>query len=198
MNNTTNNEKKKENGNGSQKKLNVEIREMEIDDLATVFHLGERLFTAREVPNLYRTWDEFEIVELYNGDTELCLVAELDDEEETIIGFALGTTISKSRSAWKYGHLVWLGIEPEYQNYGIAERLFKQLQIRMEEDGVRIILADTEADNEGALAFFNKLGFGSPEEHIYLSLNLETLKKKGKSRPSQQWPENGQKKKGRR
>jgi hypothetical protein len=36
----------------------VSVRQMEIDDLAAVFHLGERLFTAREAPNLYRTWDE--------------------------------------------------------------------------------------------------------------------------------------------
>ena len=32
----------------------VEIREMEIDDLPEVFHLGERVFTS-EIPNLYRT-----------------------------------------------------------------------------------------------------------------------------------------------
>lgn len=29
------------------------IREMDLDDLAPVFHLGEQVFTAREVPNLY-------------------------------------------------------------------------------------------------------------------------------------------------
>lgn len=32
----------------------LEIRQMEIDDLAAVFHLGERLFTSQRVPNLYR------------------------------------------------------------------------------------------------------------------------------------------------
>jgi len=200
MNSSKNNEPRKENGNGSPRKPNVEIREMEIDDLATVFHLGERLFTAREVPNLYRTWDEFEIVELYNADTELCLVAALDDEHETIIGFALGTTVSKNRSAWKYGHLVWLGVEPAYQKLGVAERLFRQLQVRMEEEGVRIVLVDTEADNRGALSFFKKLGFSSPEEHIYLSLNLETMKKREKNGGilAMVPPETERKRKGRR
>ena len=28
-----------------------------IDDLAGVFHLGERLFQAEKVPNLYPTWN---------------------------------------------------------------------------------------------------------------------------------------------
>jgi hypothetical protein len=35
-----------------------------------------------------------------------------------------------------------------------------------------MLLVDTEADNLAALHFFRKMGFGSPEEHIYLTLNL--------------------------
>ena len=52
------------------KRVNVAIREMEIDDIAAVFHLGEQLFTAQEVPNLYRTWDEYEVITLFQGDPE--------------------------------------------------------------------------------------------------------------------------------
>lgn len=152
------------------KKWNVVVREMEIDDVANVFHLGERLFTAQEVPNLYRTWDEYEVVDLFQTDTEHCLVAEIDD---VIVGFALGTTVTKSRSAWKYGHLVWLGIDPAFHGQGIASKLFLRFRDLMLHDGVRILLVDTEADNLPALQFFRKMGFGSPQEHIYLSLNLD-------------------------
>jgi ribosomal protein S18 acetylase RimI-like enzyme len=159
------------------KRFDVEIREMEIDDLPAVFHLGERLFTARHVPNLYKTWDQFEIVALFESDTEFCLVAELDGK---IIGFALGTTISKPRSAWKYGHLVWLGVDPRYQLYGLGKRLFRSLKETMLQSGVRIILVDTEADNVPALAFFRDLGFGHPEEHIYMTLNLDNHKQSRK------------------
>ena len=35
------------------------IREIELDDLAPVYHLGERLFTCDLYPFLYRTWDEW-------------------------------------------------------------------------------------------------------------------------------------------
>jgi ribosomal protein S18 acetylase RimI-like enzyme len=35
-----------------------------------------------------------------------------------------------------------------------------------------MVLVDTEADNLPALHFFRKIGFGNPEEHIYLTLNL--------------------------
>jgi len=152
------------------KRLHIVVRPMEIDDLSPVFHLGERLFTAQDVPNLYRTWDEYEVIELFQTDTEFCLVAEIDDK---IVGFALGTTITKSRSAWKYGHLVWLGIDPDHQAQGIASKLFFRFRDLMLENGVRMLLVDSEADNLPALHFFRKMGFGSPQEHIYLSLNLD-------------------------
>ena len=154
----------------SKKRLNVEIRQMEIDDIPDVFHLGEKLFTSEDSPNLYRTWDEYEVTSLFNHDTEFCLVAEGDDE---IIGFALGTTITKPRSAWKYGHLVWLGVDENYQRFSIAERLFNHFLELMLEEGVRILLVDSEADNKPALKFFRKMGFDKSEEHVYMSLNLD-------------------------
>ena len=154
----------------SKKRVNIEIREMEIDDLATVFHLGERLFTAREVPNLYRTWDEYEVISLFQTDEEFCLVAEAD---ERIVGFALGTTVTKSRSAWKYGYLIWLGIDPDYHGQGVGSKLFHRFRDLMLASGVRILLVDSEADNLPALHFFRKMGFGSPQQHIYLTLNLD-------------------------
>jgi ribosomal protein S18 acetylase RimI-like enzyme len=158
----------------TKKKPKIQVREMELDDLAAVFHMGEKLFTAREAPNLYRTWDEYELIELFYADSELCFVAETD---EKIVGFALGTTIEKERSAWKYGHLVWLGILPEFQRSGLGERIFSHLKGVMAKRGVRMLVVDTEADNLQALRFFRKMGFGKPEEHIYLSLNLSGQKR---------------------
>jgi len=153
----------------------VEIRQMDIDDVATVFHLGEKLFKAEKVPNLYRTWDEFEVLSLYQADPEFCLVAELDGR---IVGFALGTTITKSHSAWKYGHLVWLAVEPTFQRHKIAKRLFHRFRDLMLEIGVRMLLVDTEADNIPALRFFEEIGFGNPEKHIYMTLNLAAQRRK--------------------
>ena len=158
----------------TKKKAKIHIREMELDDLAAVFHMGEKLFTAREAPNLYRTWDEYELIELFYADSELCFVAEGD---EKTLGFALGTTIEKEKSAWKYGHLVWLGVLPEYQRTGLGERIFNHVKEVMARRGVRMLVVDTEADNLQALRFFRKMGFGKPEEHIYLSLNLSGLKR---------------------
>jgi ribosomal protein S18 acetylase RimI-like enzyme len=170
-----------ENGSKNKRKSKLAIRQMVLDDLAPVFHLGERLFTAREAPNLYRTWDQYALIELFYADNDLCVVAEADGK---IVGFALGTTIEKDRSAWKYGHLVWLGILPELQRSGIGEKLFNHVRELMTRQGVRMMFVDTEAENLPALHFFRKLGFGKPEEHIYLSLNLSGQKRNGMVRKS--------------
>lgn len=157
----------------------AKIREMDIDDLATVFHLGEQLFQASEAPNLYRTWDEYEVVDLFQGESEHCLVAEADGE---LLGFALGTTISKTRSAWKYGHLVWLGVKPGAQRSGIAERLFNRFLEVMLDDNVRMLIVDTEADNHAALRFFRKQGFANPQAHTYLHMNLDAHRQSRRAR----------------
>jgi ribosomal protein S18 acetylase RimI-like enzyme len=88
------------------------------------------------------------------------------------VGFALGTTITKSHSAWKYGHLVWLGVAPEFQRLGVAQKLFNRFKDIMLKSHVRMLLVDTEAENLPALHLFRKLGFGNPQQHIYLTMNL--------------------------
>ena len=52
----------------------VEIREMRLDDLPAVFALGQRLFTAEDLPTLYRCWDDDEVMQLFSSDQETCLV----------------------------------------------------------------------------------------------------------------------------
>ncbi|NIQ10371.1 MAG: GNAT family N-acetyltransferase [Gammaproteobacteria bacterium] len=158
----------------------LEIREMTIDDFADVFHLGEQLFTSDYSPSMYRTWDEYEITTLYNSDNELCLVAELDGK---IVGFALGTTVDKSNSAWKYGYLVWIGVRPGLQKKGVGDNLFNELKKRMMDQGVRMIIIDTDAENDAGIRFFEKQGFDNIQKHVYMTLNLakKTKKKKRKS-----------------
>lgn len=155
------------------------IREITIDDFAEVFHLGEQLFTSDYSPSMYRTWDEYEITTLYNSDSELCLVAELGNE---IVGFALGTTVDKSNSAWKYGYLVWIGVRPGLQKKGVGDGLFNEIKKRMIDQGVRMVIIDTDADNEAGIRFFKKLGFGNIQKHVYMTLNLAKKTRKKKTR----------------
>jgi len=157
----------------------LRIREMTIDDFPEVFHLGEQLFTSEYSPAMYRTWDEYEITTLYNSDSELCLVAELDDAQ---LGFALGTTVQKANSAWKYGYLVWIGVRPGLQKSGVGEKLFREIKRRMVDQGVRMMIIDTDADNEAGIRFFKKQGFNNIQEHVYMTLNLSRKSRRKKGR----------------
>ncbi|MDD4737254.1 MAG: N-acetyltransferase [Kiritimatiellae bacterium] len=149
---------------------NVLIRAAGIDDLAAIFHLGEKVFTSQEVSNLYRTWDEYEVVGLFNSEPEYMLVAEIDGR---MAGFAMGTTINKARSAWSYGHLVWLAVEPEFSRQGVGDLLFEEFREIMQRQGVRLLMVDTQADNTPAIEFFQKKGFENPTDHLYMTLYLQ-------------------------
>jgi ribosomal protein S18 acetylase RimI-like enzyme len=148
----------------------AEIREMELRDVPAVFELGQRLFTAEKWPTLYRSWDDHELAQMFSTDAETCLVAEAAG---AIIGFALGRVLEKPRSAWRYGWLLWLGVDARFKRGGVATRLLNQLTVRFIDRDARIMLVDTDGKNHGALAFFRKRGFGQEIRHVYLSQNLE-------------------------
>lgn len=152
------------------KEYDIEIRTAAIDDLAAIFHLGEKVFTSQEFSNLYRTWDEYEVTHLFNSEAEYVLVAEADGQ---VVGFAMGTVIEKARSAWNYGHLLWLGVDPDYARQGIASLLFDRFREIMEAAGIRMLMVDTQADNTPAVKFFQRKGFENPTDHVYMSLNLQ-------------------------
>ena len=148
----------------------IEIRTATIDDLAAIFHLGEKVFTSQEFSNLYRTWDEYEVTHLFNSEAEYVLVAEADGQ---VVGFAMGTIIEKARSAWSYGHLLWLGVDPDFARKQIGSLLFDRFREIMEETGIRMLMVDTQADNEPAVKFFQRKGFENPTDHFYMTLNLQ-------------------------
>jgi ribosomal protein S18 acetylase RimI-like enzyme len=155
--------------------VDVEIREMGIDDIAPIYHLGEELFTSDLYPYLYRTWDEWEVIGLYNTDPEYCLVAEI---EEQLAGFVLGTIITKA--SWVYGYIIWLGVSSQFQRRGVADKLVDKIVERMIEEGVRFMLVDTDPANVPAVKFFTRKGFGNARRHVYLSMNLNKHEYYGK------------------
>jgi ribosomal protein S18 acetylase RimI-like enzyme len=162
------------------KRSDIELRDMEIDDLPVVFHMGERTFTS-EIPNLYRTWDEYEVTTLFTTEPDFCMVGE-DRTSGRLAGFALGTTVTKARSSWKYGYLLWMAVDESYRKLGVGERLVRHLAAKMVEEGVRILLVDTDAENQAAIDFFKAQGFEQPRSHVYMSLNLDSLRRRRRAR----------------
>ncbi|MDY6917729.1 MAG: GNAT family N-acetyltransferase [Chloroflexota bacterium] len=161
----------------SKRKGNVVIREMDIDDIADVYHLGEELFTSEELPILYRTWDPYEVTDYFSSDPDYCLVA---DKGGQIVGFILGTTIEKEGTAWrKYGYVAWMGIDEAHRRTRLGQRLYRRLEDRFREEGVRMVIADTQGDNAAAIAFFKAIGFSVRSDHLWLGKTLRRLARKG-------------------
>lgn len=156
----------------------VEIRDMEVEDIPEVYRLGEELFRGQESPSLYRTWDAFEVTTVFNQDPELALVAETPDA--TLVGFVLGTTHQREKGAWKYGYVGWLAVHPSYQRQGVATRLYREIERRMRQQGVRMVLVDTAASNNRALAFLQRMGFRNPERQVWVSKALRRGPRKRK------------------
>ncbi len=148
----------------------VEIRQMRLDDLPAVFELGQKLFTAAELPTLYRSWDDDELLQLFNASEDTCFVAIAG---ERVVGFTLGSIMEKPHSAWRYGWLEWLGVAPGYKRMGVATRLLNKLTDVFIARDARIMLVDTDEENVEALAFFRRHGFGQEKRHVYLSRNLD-------------------------
>jgi ribosomal protein S18 acetylase RimI-like enzyme len=144
-----------------------EIRPMEIDDLAAVYHLGEKLFTSDRYPSLYRTWDEWEVTGLFNTDSDDCLVAEIDG---VAVGFVLATILKKG--SWTYGYIIWLGVDEAHQRRRIADALVDEIIEILVDDGARMVICDTDPANRKAMNFFKRKGFGNERQHVFLSLNV--------------------------
>lgn len=161
----------------------IEIRQMEIDDIPPVYHLGEELFTSEDSPMLYRTWDPYEVVECFASDPEYCLVAEQDGK---IVGFLLATTFEKEGTAWKkYGYISWMGVDEGIQRASLGRRFYRRIEEILQDDGARMIIADTQGDNTNAIAFFEAMGFSRRSEHVWLAKTLQRRKrKKVKSEPT--------------
>jgi ribosomal protein S18 acetylase RimI-like enzyme len=155
--------------------LPIHVREMDIDDIAPVYHLGETLFTSDLYPYIYRTWDQWEVIGLYNTDPEYCLVAEVSEQ---LGGFILGSIINKP--TWVYGYIIWLGVNPAFHRRGIADTLVDKLVERMINDGARFMMVDTDPENIPAVKFFTRKGFGNTRKHVFLSMNLSKHEYYGK------------------
>ena len=138
-------------------------------DLINVYDLGNKLFTSDKWQNLYRFWDEYEILERFIADEKFSLVAR---SKKKIIGFAIGTIIEKERNPWTYGYIVWMGVDPAFVGQGVGKKLLARMTRLFRRQGVKIMIVDTATENKNALRFFQKHKFKESEGHVFLSKNI--------------------------
>ena len=148
----------------------VNIRPAMVDDLINIYRLGERCF--RPHTNLSRTWDENEVMDMFSQNSDLCLVATVKKE---MAGFCMGSTVEKRKSKKPYGYLMWLAVDPSFGRRGIGAKLLQAFDEITAERGCYLTLVDTQADNEAALQFFERNGFGDRKMHFYMAKPCKRL-----------------------
>ncbi|HEY7316461.1 MAG TPA: N-acetyltransferase [Candidatus Binatia bacterium] len=153
----------------------INVREMRVDDIPAVYRLGHRLFQSQEASTFYRTWDAYEVTNNFNQDPHLTLVAE--SRKGNLLGFALGTTYENESGGWKYGYILWMGVSPRWQGSGVGSDLYREMERRMHEDGVRMTFVDTARSNVGAIKFFKRMGYGRPEAEVWMSKIIQRTRK---------------------
>ncbi|MEM2249953.1 MAG: hypothetical protein QXP16_04570, partial [Candidatus Bathyarchaeia archaeon] len=76
---------KHERRRAEKRRVEIEIRQMALEDLPEVWRLSEKIFTPSQLQFTYRTWNVNELLSLFQADPELCLVAE-DVASKRIVG----------------------------------------------------------------------------------------------------------------
>jgi ribosomal protein S18 acetylase RimI-like enzyme len=155
---------------------------MRVDDIPEVYRLGQRLFNTQKASTFYRTWDAFEVTNNFNQDPHLTLVAE--SAKGVVLGFALGTTYENESRGWKYGYILWMGVSPRTQRYGLGHRLYHEMERRMRGEGVRMAFVDAARSNTGAIKFFRRMGYGKPEAEVWMSKVLQHRRKSSELKKS--------------
>jgi ribosomal protein S18 acetylase RimI-like enzyme len=123
------------------------VRDFRMDDYPSV----QRLWTEAGLPYRPLGRDKPERVAAeHKRDTALFLVAECGGE---LAGVVFGT--HDGRRGW----INRLAVSPAYQRRGIARRLVREVEARLDVRGIDITSALIESDNETSMEFFRAIGY---------------------------------------
>ena len=126
--------------------MTVHLRDMKLDDLPAVMVLEEELFAPDTWTRaMYRD-------ELSHRDTRHYLVAEEDDGQLAIVGYA--GLIAYDDEA----HVATLGVAPGRQGEGIGTLLLDALLAEADRRSP-VVLLEVRADNEVAHGLYERRGF---------------------------------------
>ncbi len=147
------------------KKLEVHIRNLNIDDIDPVYKLGDSIF---DWPTEHVLWNEQIVRWYYEQCKAVCFVAE---KESMIIGFILCFATQST------GRVEWVAVDSMFQKQGVATELLRRslLVFRLN----KITHISTLARDDGkASTFFIRNGFqGSGLHKTEMSLDTGSLSK---------------------
>jgi len=140
------------------------IRPMTVGDLDAIVEIDRKVL-GKARPDY---WKKIQLNPRY---PHSCLVAEL---EGIVIGFIVGEV-----SGWEFGipdTIGWIstiGVDPAYQNRGVARRLSQEFIKNLKAIGVSVVYTLVNWSDWDLLKFFRAMGFTRGGDMINLELKLE-------------------------
>ena len=133
------------------------LRHLTIDDHAAILALWQRAGLHSIRPEGRDSRSEFE-KQFAGGQIAIGL-----EEAKKLIGVVIVT--SDTRKGW----INRLAIDPDYQRRGYGEQLVHAAEDVLHEAGIHLIAAFIEEGNAASLALFEKLGYATHQNIVYVS-----------------------------
>lgn len=115
-------------------------------DVDACWQLDQRCFEGTEA------YERQTIRDLLSSPETICLKTVTPDEE--LVGFAVGVVEPEFR-----GHVVVLGVSPEFRRMGVATELMRQLEAGFRAHQVHLVHLEVRTTNDGARSLYEGLGF---------------------------------------
>lgn len=157
-------------------KSKITIRETGVDDVPTLVALNQALFyedAGQRDPFMNLNWPQEEGEGYFRGHMErersVGLLAEIDG---TAVGYLIGYLRGDSTlRPVKMAELESMFVQETYRGQGIGERLVRSFHDWVRERGAERVSVTAYAANEGALAFYRRLGFALKNVTLELGLS---------------------------
>lgn len=136
------------------KRIHFEVDIVKYEELQRVKEINEAVLPENYPFFFYET--------LYNHYRDAFYVAKVED---VIVGYVMcrvekDFTFDPYPRFKRVGHIVSIGVLPEYRNMGIGRELMnKALKALREIYGVEHVYLEVRVSNEGAIRFYKRLGF---------------------------------------
>ena len=119
------------------------LRQADLSDVSTLYKIEKKCFGRRGFSKSHIIWS------LKNPQG----FAYLYYADERPVGTVM------LRKEGEVGRVVSLGVLPGSRRGGIGAELMRQAEQQMRDKGARVMLLEVGVDNEGAIAFYDHLGY---------------------------------------
>ena len=148
----------------------MNIRKAEKKDFETLYEIGKTTSEFKVSTNEV-FMDAGEFAYGIEDSASVFLIAEEDDK---IIGFIYASLLDNNKPIeYQAACLIYLTVLPAYRKHGIAEKLYKECELRLKELGAKGIYGWANIESDGAIVkFMEKQGFAKGHKYVWMDKEL--------------------------